>query len=40
MTIETRGGTFRVGTATTSRGQERYLEGPVVTVFRGTLNVT
>jgi diaminopimelate epimerase len=40
ITIETRGGTFRVGTAATSRGQERYLEGPVVTVFRGTLSVT
>ena len=40
VTVETRGGTFRVGTATTSRGRERYLEGPVVTVFRGTLTVT
>jgi len=39
VTVETRGGTFRVGTATTSRGRERYLEGPVVTVFRGTLTV-
>lgn len=40
LTVETRGGTFEVGTAATSRGEERYLEGPVVTVFRGTLNVT
>jgi diaminopimelate epimerase len=40
LTVETRGGTFRVGTAVTSRGRERYLEGPVVTVFRGSLNVT
>ena len=39
VTVETRGGTFRVGTATTGRGRERYLEGPVVTVFRGTLTV-
>ena len=37
VTVHTRGGTLTVGTATTSRGQERYLEGPVVTVFRGSL---
>ncbi|MFB6247851.1 MAG: diaminopimelate epimerase [Salinibacter sp.] len=40
LTVEARGGSFRVGTAATSRGRERYLEGPVVTVFRGSLNVT
>lgn len=40
LTVETRGGTFAVGTQATSRGQERYLEGPVVTVFRGSLQVT
>lgn len=38
--VETQGGTFEVGTSTTSRGDERYLEGPVVTVFRGSLNAT
>lgn len=40
VTVYTRGGILTVGTTTTSRGQERYLEGPVVTVFRGSLNVT
>ena len=40
LTIETQGGTFAVGTEATSRGRERYLEGPVVTVFRGSLQVT
>lgn len=40
ITLKTKGGTFQVGTAGTSRGKERYLEGPVVTVFRGSLNVT
>ncbi len=40
VTVYTRGGTLTVGTTTTSRGQERYLEGPVVTVFRGSLDVT
>lgn len=40
LTIETEGGTFEVGTATTSRGEERYLQGPVETVFRGSLNAT
>ncbi len=40
LTVKTQGGTFTVGTETTSRGQERYLEGPVVTVFRGSLQVT
>ena len=40
VTIDTAGGTFRVGRASTRRGRERYLEGPVVTVFRGSLTVT
>jgi diaminopimelate epimerase len=40
LTIETEGGTFEVGTAATSRGEERYLQGPVETVFRGSLNAT
>ena len=40
MTVHTKGGTLAVGTATTSRGEELYLEGPVVTVFRGSLDVT
>lgn len=38
-TVQTAGGTFEVGTASTERGDERYLEGPVVKVFRGSLNV-
>lgn len=40
VTVHTAGGTLTVGTTATTRGEERYLEGPVVTVFRGTLNVT
>jgi diaminopimelate epimerase len=40
MTVHTRGGTLTVGTTTTSRGEERYLEGPVVTVFRGSLSLS
>jgi diaminopimelate epimerase len=40
LIVHTEGGTFQVGTETTTRGEQRYLEGPVVTVFRGTLNVT
>jgi len=40
VTVDTTGGTFRVGTASTSRGRERYLEGPVVTVFRGTITLS
>jgi len=40
LTVDTTGGTFRVGTATTSRGREQYLEGPVVTVFRGTITLS
>ncbi len=39
VTVRTRGGTLAVGTTTTSRGRERYLEGPVVSVFRGSLNL-
>lgn len=39
VTIHTRGGTLWVGTAETERGQERYLEGPAVKVFRGSLEV-
>jgi len=40
VTVETAGGTFRVGAASTGRGRERYLEGPVATVFRGSIEVT
>ncbi|PSQ97301.1 MAG: diaminopimelate epimerase [Bacteroidetes bacterium SW_9_63_38] len=40
LTIETQGGAFEVGTASTSRGEEQYLQGPVDTVFRGSLNAT
>ena len=40
VTVQTRGGTLTVGTAATNRGEERYLEGPVVSVFRGSLQVT
>ena len=39
VTVRTRGGTLTVGTTTTSRGRERYLEGPVVTVFRGSFSL-
>lgn len=35
ITVHTRGGTLRVGMASTNRGRERYLEGPAVTVFQG-----
>jgi diaminopimelate epimerase len=40
VTVHTKGGTLTVGIATTSRGQERYLDGPVVAVFRGSLEAT
>jgi len=40
VTVHTKGGTLSVGTATTSRGEAQYLEGPVVTVYRGTLEAT
>lgn len=33
--VRTRGGDLRVGHAPTDRGEERYLEGPAVVVFRG-----
>lgn len=39
VTVHTQGGVLTVGTTTTSRGQERYLEGPVVSVFRGSLTL-
>ena len=38
--VHAKGGTLAVGTTATSRGEERYLEGPVVTVFRGSLEGT
>jgi diaminopimelate epimerase len=37
--VHTRGGTQTVGVEETSRGRELYLEGPVESVFRGTLEV-
>lgn len=37
--IVTRGGGLRVGTETSSGSPRMYLEGPVETVFRGTLEV-
>ena len=39
LRIITRGGEFIVGTERTGRGEERYLEGPVSTVFRGTIRL-
>lgn len=39
IAVHARGGTLEVGTASTNRGRERYLEGPAVTVFRGRLRV-
>lgn len=38
-TVRTPGGVFAVGRAQTVRGEASYLEGPVATVFRGTLTV-
>lgn len=38
-TVHTQGGTLWVGTAATERGQERFLEGSAVAVFRGSLEV-
>lgn len=35
--IQTKGGRLRVGIAETDRGSERYLEGPAVSVFEGTV---
>jgi len=37
MDVQTQGGRLRVGVASTDRGPERYLEGPAVLVFRGTI---
>jgi diaminopimelate epimerase len=37
MDVQTRGGRLRVGAASTDRGTERYLDGPAVLVFRGTI---
>lgn len=39
VTVHTQGGSLTVGTTVTARGRERYLEGPVVTVFRGSLDL-
>jgi diaminopimelate epimerase len=38
--VVTRGGRLHVGTEKTARGRELYLEGPVSTVFRGTLELS
>jgi len=35
--VHTEGGALEVGTAQTGRGPERYLEGPAVSVYRGTI---
>ncbi len=35
--VQTQGGVLRVGRAASDRGTERYLEGPAVSVFRGTV---
>lgn len=37
ITVHAKGGTLRVGTVSTERGSERFLEGPVVTVYKGIL---
>ncbi|MFB6230094.1 MAG: diaminopimelate epimerase [Salinibacter sp.] len=37
--VHAEGGNLQVGTASTARGRERYLEGPAVTVFRGRVDV-
>ena len=36
--VQTQGGVLRVGRAASERGTERYLEGPAVSVFQGTVN--
>jgi diaminopimelate epimerase len=36
----TKGGALQVGTASTERGSERYLQGPAETVYRGTVPPT
>jgi len=37
--VHAEGGNLQVGTDSTERGREQYLEGPAVTVFRGRLDV-
>lgn len=37
VTVDAKGGRLQVGVAVTDRGTERYLEGPAVSVFRGTV---
>lgn len=37
IAVRARGGTLRTGTAPTARGEETYLEGPAVTVYRGAV---
>lgn len=39
LPVHTRGGILAVGTASTDRGMERYLDGPAVSVYTGTLDV-
>lgn len=39
VTVRTKGGELRVGTASTPRGPQRYLEGPAVAVFEGRVPV-
>jgi diaminopimelate epimerase len=37
VTVHAQGGTLTVGRTATSRGEEQYLQGPVVRVYRGSL---
>lgn len=37
VSVDTKGGRLQVGVVETERGTERYLEGPAVSVFRGTV---
>jgi diaminopimelate epimerase len=37
VTVDARGGQLQVGVVETEQGSERYLEGPAVSVFRGTV---
>lgn len=37
ITIHAKGGTLRVGTESTSRGLQRFLQGPTATVYRGVI---
>jgi diaminopimelate epimerase len=39
VTVQTHGGILRVGVETTERGPQRYLEGPAISVFQGTVQV-